>query len=150
MFEEIKEIVRKNLPAQVSEELQNYLSEADEAFETNHNLQKEIKVLQKELSKLSKLDSQKESIKADREELKEEIAIFEKEKNKFEIEKREYKISCLNEKYADVKSLMHDVFRNQRIVYRKNEYHDQSFTDNNGMYQQNTTHTNGDSEKIEE
>lgn len=112
LLDEIKETIKKNLPAQVSEELQTYLREANADKQENETLKKQIENLAKELSniktdnaRIAQLDDDRKKLYSDRQ--------------AFEIEKREFQIRTLNEKYNDVKSLMHDVFRNQRMVYKK-------------------------------
>ena len=112
MFDEIKEAIRKNLPSQVSEELQEYLSELEDAKDERNRLKKSCEGYLERINKLEKIDR-------DVAELIEGQKTLEKERQVFEINKREMEIQLLKEKYNDVKSLMSDVFRNKKLMYYK-------------------------------
>ena len=143
MLEELRETIRKNLPAQVSEQLQHYLLEANAAKKENIELIEENKHLKILISKhegqqvdLLKLNNDRVTLKEDRQ--------------KFEIERRDERLKVMIEKYNDVRSLMHDVFRNQRMIYKSQEQGSVSVFTPQGYPTQQPSNSTTETEMIQE
>ncbi len=111
LMKDIQEAVKKALPAHLSEELQHVLQIGKAAMADVDKLRKENAKLQTEVDRLKPFELRDN-------EVRNRSTILDAEKQKFEVDKRDYKITVLEQKYTDVRTLMHDVFRNQRIVYQ--------------------------------
>ena len=142
MIEDIKQVIQKNLPEQVSKELKQRLEDGETAIAR-------VKMLEESTGKLMETVKELEKFDRDKMQLASGQASLEHERQKFEIEKRDWKIKEMEGKYNDVKSLMHDVFRNQRIVYRRDSWEDRQVLEN-GYTQTLSDHHRVETEKVED
>lgn len=143
MIEEIKEAIKKNLSSQVADELQVVL----ERYQKQEEL---ISKLEEENSDLSHKVYKYEPFYQKAVELDKQFNELDNNKRAFEIEKLEYKIETQEEKYNDVRSLMSDVFRNQRMVYKTSGFSSNSKTIIDGQGFQNHVVDNETSESTTE
>ncbi len=110
MEKEFEEIIKKNLPAQVSEMLAKELSALPTLrAELEEIAGKLCRALEENLG-LKKYRDLVQSVEG-------REAVLSNERQKFEIEKRDERIKMLESKYQDTLKLMDSVFRNQRLVY---------------------------------
>ena len=127
MIEDIKKIIEDNLPTQVSKQLQEYLAD----YNANKEIITKLREQKAELEELNKELLQKSQFISDYHKKAKKLS---EDLQKWEIEKREYKITELECKYNDVRSLMHDVFRNKTLTYETNENFNKNYYNQQGSY----------------
>lgn len=134
--QELQEVLKKNLPQQVSEVLRERLTQADRDAGKVKSLEAEIKLaneqsdyFKEQLEEYKKLDVRNALLESREKEL-------ETEKTNLEIEKLRYKLSVEIEKNEFTKSVALGLVRN--TSYRKDMFNSKtipSYTDANGNYQ---------------
>ena len=136
MTEDIQKAIEKNLPAAVGTELQKRLARTDALERELESSKARCDKYYKDITELDHLRREKEQIEKDRE-------CLEKDKLRFEILQRDTHIKLLKEKYDDVRSLMHDVFRNQQLVWKttSSTTHNGHYNDNNQWVPDHHSHT---------
>jgi len=143
MIDEINKAIKESLPQKIGEELQTELAQLALLREQVKAFTKTVEENNLEISRLRQIEKRAQSLDALEARLQKDIM-------KFETDKRDLHIELLKEKYTDVKSLMHDVFRNQKMVYQKYGSTDAVYEDQYGTKHTFPVANNSTTEIVEE